>query len=165
MGEALRIALFSMVAAIVYGILHDLVTAHLCVEYFTVAHPPVFATASPVLLALGWGVLATWWMGLILGIGLAAAARLGAAPRIGLDGLRRPIILLMAFSAVAALLAAALGAFLAANMTAPAGWIVPPDKYVAFTAVAWAHGASYAAGGLGGLILILRTIRRRRTSR
>ena len=43
--EAIRIALFATLAAIVYGIVHDQVTAHLCVEYFTIAHPPVSSQA------------------------------------------------------------------------------------------------------------------------
>jgi hypothetical protein len=167
--ETIRIVLFATLAAIVYGVIHDLITAHLCVEYFTIAHPPVFATDSPVLLALGWGILATWWVGLILGLALAAAARLGPPPRLGLGTLRRPIVLVMAFSALAALGAGILGALFAANTTAPTpdAWApsIPPGRYVAFTAVAWAHGASYAAGGLGGLVVILHTLRRRRSAR
>jgi hypothetical protein len=31
---------------VVYGIVHDQVTARVCVEYFTVGHPPVFQTNS-----------------------------------------------------------------------------------------------------------------------
>src|SRR3954469_11594932 len=93
--EAFRIILFATLAAILYGIVHDQVTAHLCVEYFTIAHPPVFAIRSPFLLALGWGVIATWWVGLSLGVGLAAAARLGPMPRQSLADLRQPIVRLM----------------------------------------------------------------------
>ena len=43
--EPLKIIAFSVLAACVYGIAHDLVTTHVCIEYFTVAHPPVFPTA------------------------------------------------------------------------------------------------------------------------
>jgi len=57
-----RIVLTCVVASVLYGILHDQVTAHICVEYFSVFHSPVFPTESPTLLALGWGVIATWWM-------------------------------------------------------------------------------------------------------
>jgi hypothetical protein len=163
--EAARIVLFAMLAAIGYGILHDQVTAHLCVEYFTIAHPPVFATGSPFLLAVGWGILATWWVGLGLGGALAAAARLGPAPRIGLAELRRPILLLMAASACAAFVAGLCGALLAAAgaVTLPDDWaaVIAPDRQVAFAAAAWAHMASYASGGLGGLFVIGRTIRMR----
>jgi hypothetical protein len=145
--EAIRIALFATFAAMIYGVLHDQITAHLCVEYFTIAHPPVFPTNEPFPLALGWGILATWWVGLSLGLGLAAAARLGAAPKLGLSELRRPILMLMISSAIAACLAGVSGATLMAYgiSPVPGGWgpVIPPDKHVAFSAVAWAHTASY----------------------
>ena len=57
--EAFKIVAFCIAAAVVYGILHDQVTAHVCVEYFTIAHPPVFPTESPFWLAVGWGIIAT----------------------------------------------------------------------------------------------------------
>lgn len=163
--ESLRIILFATAAAILYGILHDQVTAHLCVEYFTIAHPPVFPTTSPFLLAIGWGVLATWWVGLPLGVLLAAAARLGPRNRLALAQLRRPILALMACSAVAALIAGIASALMVAtgNMAVPGGWgmLIPPEKHVAFSAAAGAHLASYVSGFLGGLVLIGFVVRRR----
>lgn len=44
-----------VIAAGCYGIAHDQVTACVCVEYFTVGHPPVFSTDDPTLLGIGWG--------------------------------------------------------------------------------------------------------------
>jgi hypothetical protein len=160
--EAFKIVLFATLAAIGYGILHDQVTAHLCVEYFTIAHPPVFPTFSPFWLAIGWGIIATWWVGLPFGVMLAVAARVGPRPKFRLADLRRPIVLLMLFSATMALLAGSLGALLVAThmLSVPNGWaeVIPPDKHVAFSADAWAHGASYVSGALGGLFVIGRTI-------
>ena len=159
--EALNIVLFATLAAVCYGILHDQVTAHLCVEHFTIAHPPVFPTESPFWLAIGWGIIATWWVGLRLGVLLAVAARFGANRKLTLAELRRPIVFLMLFSGVMALLSGSLGAVLVATGTLPVpnGWaeVIPPDKHVAFSADAWAHGASYASGALGGLFVIGRT--------
>lgn len=159
--EAAKIVAFSTAAAVVYGILHDQITAHVCVEYFSIAHPPVFDTTSPFLLALGWGVIATWWVGLPLGLGLAAAARLGRGRRRGLAQLRGSILKLMAFGGLAALVCGVLGAGLVANGLAPVpgGWgaILPRDRHVPFAFDAWAHMASYGFGALGGLFLILRT--------
>jgi hypothetical protein len=163
--EATKIVLFSMGAAIVYGLVHDQVTAHVCVEYFSIAHPPVFATSSPFLLGLGWGVIATWWVGLPLGLGLLVAARLGRAPRLGLAQLRAPIIKLMMASAIAALVSGALGAVLVAQhlIEVPGGWgaVIPLEKHVAFSADAWAHLASYGFGIVGGVVLIGHTAWRR----
>jgi hypothetical protein len=165
--ETIRIVAFSTGAAIAYGILHDQVTAHLCVEYFTIAHPPIFGTESPFLLALGWGIVATWWVGLLLGVGLAAAARAGAWPKFGLVEVQSPVVKLMIASAIVAFLSGLLGAYLVASGRAPVpgdwGAIIAPDKHVAFSADAWAHAASYACGAIGGLFLMARTLQLRRS--
>jgi len=50
--EAAKIVLLSMASAITYGIIHDQVTARICVEYFTIGHPPIFGTEDPTLLVL-----------------------------------------------------------------------------------------------------------------
>jgi hypothetical protein len=160
--EAFKIVVFSTAAAISYGILHDQVTAHICIEYFTIAHPPVFPTESPFWLALGWGVIATWWVGLPLGLLLAATARLGSSPKLGLSDLRWPILLLMACSGLLAMVSGSVGAALvAANLVPIAdGWseVIPREKYVAFSFDVWAHSASYLSGALGGLFLVGRTV-------
>ncbi len=166
--QALRIILLCTALAVIYGILHDLVTAHICVEYFSVAHPPVFPTNNPTLLALGWGVLATWWVGLALGLLLAACARVGAWPRISARQLLPLILLLLG---VMALLAT--GAGLLAFHGAREGRIhlspqwslyarIPPAKRAAFLADAAAHDTAYATSFVGGLTLATMTVLRRR---
>jgi hypothetical protein len=75
-------------AGIVYGILHDQVTARVCVEYFTVGHPPPIPSRSPTLLALAWGIVAAWFA-LSLGVGPASSARLGERPRLAASQLKR----------------------------------------------------------------------------
>src|SRR5260370_34486909 len=80
-----------LLAAVVYGIRHDQITARICVEYFTVGHTRVFDTESPTLLGLCWGVIATWWVGFILGIPLAWAARYGKKPKRTAASLIRPL--------------------------------------------------------------------------
>ena len=49
----------SVAAAVVYGVVHDQVTVRVCIEYFTIGHPPVLGIESPTLLGLYWGVVAT----------------------------------------------------------------------------------------------------------
>ncbi|MCB8933269.1 MAG: hypothetical protein M9921_09685 [Fimbriimonadaceae bacterium] len=51
-------------ATAIFGIALDLVTAHVAVEYFTVHHPHVIDSDSPIAMALIWGVGASWWFGL-----------------------------------------------------------------------------------------------------
>jgi len=155
--EFIKILFFSVLAAICYGILHDQVTAHICVEYFSIAHPPVFPTNSPFLLALGWGIIATWWVGLPLGFLAAAAARFGRGNRLSFVQVRPMIFRLLIAMAVCALAAGAVGAGLAASGSRPllGGWsqIIPPEKWTAFSADQWAHLASYASGVVGGMIV------------
>src|SRR2546428_5874010 len=100
MMESLKSILLRILAAVVYGILHDQVTARVCVEYFTIGHAPIFGTDDPTLLGLGWGVLATWWMGLLLGVPLAVAARAGSRPKRSVGSLLRPIAWLLGVMAI-----------------------------------------------------------------
>jgi len=158
--EFVKIVAFCVAAAIVYGVLHDQVTAHLCVEYFTIAHPPVFPTESPFLLAIGWGTIATWWVGLPLGLALAAVARLGSRRRLSLADLRPVIFRLLAVMAVGAALAGFIGWYLAAI---PHGWaqVIPAPRHAVFAADVWAHLASYGLGILGGVFVVGATLWRR----
>ena len=164
--ESLRILLLSILAAITYGVVHDQVTARVCVEYFTIGHPPLFPTQSPTLLGLGWGILATWWMGLLLGIPLALCARAGSAPSLGARDLLKPVGILLVTMALLALVAGVVG-----YKAAKAGWFVlppgaserlPEARHAVFIADLFAHLASYAAGTFGGLALCAWTVIRRR---
>jgi hypothetical protein len=164
--QLLAIIALCIVAAITYGILHDQITARVCVEYFTIGHPPIFGTDDPTLLGIGWGVLATWWVGVMLGIPLALAARIGKRPKRSAASLLRPLAVLMIASALCALIAGIAGAILARNgvvwLVEPMATAVPRDKHVAFLADLWAHNASYLSGFIGGGILMLRVWLQRR---
>src|SRR6201984_1184489 len=107
--EDLKIVLLYVAAAIAYGVAHDQITARGCLEYFTVFHPPVFATQSLTALAFGWGVIATWWGGLFLGLLLALAAREGSRPKQTPSEQPRPIAKLLALMACCALCAGLVG--------------------------------------------------------
>jgi hypothetical protein len=158
--QSLLIVDLCIAAAMVYGVLHDQVTARVCLEYFTIGHPPVFHTDDPTLLGLGWGVLATWWVGLVLGGGMAFAARAGRHPRVPAGVLLRPICLLLAIMAACALAAGVIGWALAcAGVVSLTGWEaeqVPPERHAAFLADLWAHSASYLVGFFGGCAVIAR---------
>ena len=164
--ESLKIILLCILAAIVYGILHDQVTARVCVEYFTIGHPPVFHTESPTLLAFGWGVIATWWMGLILSIPAVLASRVGSWPKFKAADLIRPIACLLLVMAISSLLAGIAGYFTAkaggVRLFEPIASRVPVEKHVAFLADLWAHSAAYGVGFFGGLVLCAWVLFRRR---
>src|SRR4051794_17708525 len=133
--QPIRIILLCIGAAIIYGVVHDLITAQICVEYFTIGHPPVFETDSPALLALGWGVIATWWVGLLIGVPLALVARVGARPKRSVGSLVRPVAVLLGVMALGAVVAGVVGWLLARRgaigLLEPLSSSVPAEKHVA----------------------------------
>ena len=165
--ESIKIILFSIFAACVYGISQDMVTAHVCTEYFLPpAHPIIFPSGSPVHLALIWGVVATWWVGLLLGIPLAAACRVGRRPKLVAKDVVRPVLCLLATVFVAAMLFGVVG-YAAGRM----GWVyllppiadaVAPERHALFLFNLWAHSAAYALGAVGGGVVMFRLWMKRR---
>ena len=155
--EASKIVWLCIVSAVIYGILHDQVTARVCVEYFTIGHPPVFHTDSPTLLALGWGVIATWWVGLLLGIPVAFVSRLGSWPKYNVAQLILPVCVLLGVMGVASLIAGLSGYFVANSggvwLAEPLRSQVPASKHTAFLADLWAHLTAYGVGFLGGITI------------
>lgn len=154
----IAIVILSILACIVYGIIHDQITARICVEYFTIGHPPIIPTDDPTILGIVWGIVATWWVGAILGVLLATCARIGAPPKKTAGSLLRPMATLFACNATFAVLAGIIG-YVAASM----GWVwlvsplaeeVPQEKHVAFLVDLWTHSASYLGGFIGGILLI-----------
>jgi hypothetical protein len=167
--QFLAIVVLSLLAAVSYGILHDQITARVCIEYFTIGHPQILSVEknSPTVIGFVWGVAATWWVGLGLGIPLALAARAGRRPKKSVHEMLRPVVVLLAIVGALALVAG-----LAGYAAAVQGWVlldgsiadrVPPQQHAPFIADAFAHTVSYAAGTIGGIILIAQTWRSRRT--
>lgn len=162
----LRITLLFVIVAIVYGIVHDLITAQICVEYFTIGHRRVIASESPVALALVWGVIATWWAGLLAGMVVAPCARVGRWPKLDSTDLL-PLLgkLMVAMTLLAAV------AFVVAYVLASTGSIrlvprlaarIDDARHVRFLAVGGTHLASYFGGFLGSVVLAVLVLRRRR---
>ena len=159
--QALRIIVLCVIAAAAYGIVHDQITARICVEYFTVFHPPIFnGTQSPTLLPFGWGVIATWWVGIILGVPLAIAARAGSRPELSAHELVPMIGILLVVMAACAVLGGIAG-FVWGRVPTDIVELLPPQIHRRFLADWWAHNASYASGFVGGVVLWVLPWRRR----
>ncbi len=155
----LAIVLQCVAACVVYGVIHDQFTVRICLEYFTIGHPPVFPTENPTLLALGWGVIASWWVGVLVGVPLASAARFGSWPKREPRTLIRPLFYLMVASFVFAACAGLAGWVAASNgsvqLTGGLAKAVPPDRHSPFLVDLWIHDASYLAGAIGGFTLFV----------
>jgi hypothetical protein len=126
----------------------------------------VFGTDDPTLLGLGWGVIATWWVGLILGVLLAGSAQVGDWPPVGVGKLYGPLAVTLLCVGVVAALAGVVG-----HVAAARGWVylvgpvverLPADRHVAFLTDLWTHLASYIGGGIGGIILCAWVLVRRK---
>jgi hypothetical protein len=162
--EAFKIAVTCVVAAILYGIVHDQFTARICIEYFTVFHPPLFHTQSPTLLGIGWGIVATWWVGVFFAVPMILAARAGSRPALRASELLTPISSLLAVMAASAVLFGIAGYVLARKGVLDTDWLTfsaSPAMRYRFMADWWAHTASYAAAFVGGVVLCVMTYRRR----
>jgi hypothetical protein len=156
--DFLGIIAVSVLGSILYGIGHDLVTTRICVEYFTIGHVKIIDSEDPTQLALAWGVRASWWLGLFLGLLLACAARLGQRPQRTLRSLIKPIVGLMMMMALFAFAAGVVG-----YMLATSGNVVlapqllerlPLAARVPFQICSFAHSMSYNVAFVGGGMLI-----------
>jgi len=162
--EALKIAAICVIAAVLYGIVHDQFTARICIEYFTIFHPPIFHTQSPTLLGIGWGVLATWWVGVFFAVPLILAARSGSAPPLQASELLPSVVSLLAIMAASAVLFGTIGYTLARSGVLATDWLTfttSPALRYRFMADWWAHAASYGTAFVGGIVLCVMTYRRR----
>lgn len=163
--EKAKVVLLCCLAAALYGIAHDEITVRVCAEYFTIAHPPLFPTASRTLLAACWGIAATVWAGAAFGVVLASVSQSDGSPPVPISRLRNSVAGLLCAMAMTALAAGILGFHLSLRsmISVPAGIanVIPVTAHNRFMAVWLAHIASYVAGFAGGAILIYRLWRER----
>jgi hypothetical protein len=152
MREALKIIALTVGLSCAYGIVHDQITARVCIEYFTIGHvSPANIPWTPTVLGLFWGIVATWWVGVLLGIPLTICARVGPWPKRTARELLRPLLLLLAITftcAMTGLLVARLTGF-----TVPRHILserLPDDRVAVFSADLVTHNLSYGVGLFGG---------------
>lgn len=170
----------SIVATSLYGILNNQVTVRICPEFFTQgfmrqrmyhwngpvlrrARNIIMNTESPTVIGLVWGPIATWWVGALLGIPVALAARVGSHNQISATELIKPLAIALAATGTGAAVVGGIGyvtawdlkfreKFISRFPAAVAG--VPATAMRGFITNAYAHQAAYAAGALSGLSVI-----------
>ncbi len=154
---SLKIIIKSILLSICYGILHDTITANVSLEYFTVGHPKIIESQSPFMLALIWGVIATWWVGLILGTLISISTQIGKLPKLNLKEILPLMIKLLVVMMGSALLAGVVGFTLSElgvfRLNSNLADQIDPDLHSNFLAAGWSHGASYLIGILGAIYL------------
>jgi len=151
------LTLICILGAILFGIAHDLVTAHVAVEHFTVYHPRLIESESPIAMALLWGVLATWWMGLIFGLIMGVVGVVGHQPRLPLRRVARALTI-----GLLVVLALSMMVLVGSYVVIVTMDFAPGAERAELVAVRLTHMASYLfAAGLG-IILCLWIARTRR---
>ena len=121
--EISKIMALAVGAGALYGILHDQVTARICLEYFSrgfhqanVTYWPstgilgaakgiLQTTASPTVTACIWGPIATFEVGLYSGTLLAAVSRFGKRDKYTAKKLVKPVATVMAVTGICSALA------------------------------------------------------------
>jgi hypothetical protein len=149
-------------AAVLFGVVHDQITARVSIEYFTIGHKTLVRSESPTVLGLVWGVVAAWWAGALAGIVVSLAAREGPWPRLSWREFVRPALVLAAAMGVSALLAGAAGYWLTSRGIVPIvddyEDLIAPARQARFMADVFAHRASYGVALLGTVVIALRAL-------
>jgi hypothetical protein len=163
--DSVRIVALFTATAVVYGVVHDQVTARVCIEYFTLAHPRIVPSDAPAVVGLAWGLLASAPAGAFAGGLVALAARDGPRPPLDWRHFLRAVMCIAAAMAAIALLAGLAGHRLAARgvirMIDDYAHLVPVERHPRFMAVVHAHLASFGVGLVGTLWVALRAQRLR----
>lgn len=151
------IVLGAVFLACALGVSLDMVTAHVAVEYFTVKHPKIVDSEEPIVMALLWGVGASWWFGLIGGIVVGGINQLRREPL-------KPIRILrwagIACVVLWVIMLTIMLAILAFAQTIPVEARRPTFDYDArMVAVAMAHQYEYVLGAIAMLVIGIMTWR------
>jgi len=122
--ECGKIIATCIAAATLYGIAQDQITYRYCPEYFTKGfHKDMMDSwqgvfgldrakklfdnnpDNPTLRATIWGVVASWWMGALIGIPVTIACRVGPWPKINYKDIIKPLVCTLGLTGTSALIA------------------------------------------------------------
>lgn len=165
--ESFKIVMMSVVAAIAYGIWHAQIAGYFCYGYYEYLILPGFSPPAiyPTLLVT-WGVISSWWVGLILGVMLAITAQAGPWPTWPAKACVIPIIIIIAFTAVSAILSGTVAYCLEAQGYTDQYHLIPHPMLMSgyipeYVGVDYSIDAAYYIGGLSGLVIVANVIRMR----
>lgn len=156
-------------AAMAYGVSMDQITTRNCIEYFNGNLPSIMhhtnalkkwgvTTENKTLIALFFGIWATWHVGLIGGAAVAGASRVGDMPKLRLQDLKRELLCAVGGMSLATLVAGIYGYSTAKNH----GYFgLNPKEYACFRGNAYAHSAAYLSGGVAVIALLVAITRKR----
>jgi hypothetical protein len=147
----------AMLAAGLFGMVHDQISYSVSPEYYTRLKFIQFGLLDPSvperLRAAAVGFLASWWMGIPLGLGGGAAAFLQRSPALMRRALAWSLAVVVAFALAVALLALAYGWQHTAtlNLAEYRHWYIAPGVHDLrrYLCVGYMHAGAYLGGSLG----------------
>lgn len=150
--------LLSMIAAGVFGAIHDQISYTVSHEYFTKFKFLQFRLLDPNVperfRAAEVGFLASWWMGIPLGVLTGAAGFIQKSPGEMLRALLWSLVVIVGFTLAFALCGLLYGYFQTTqfNLAAYQGWFIPKDLEQPrnFLCAGYMHNAAY----FGGLLAV-----------
>ncbi|HOP26246.1 MAG TPA: hypothetical protein PKX02_03525, partial [Candidatus Sabulitectum sp.] len=101
MKQATLTILLCVAFTILFGVLHNQVSARVSLEYFTIGHRALIHSTSPTLMGIAWGIHSTWWVGVALGLVLVLSGMTGGWEKRTARSFIRPLVLLFCFCAMA----------------------------------------------------------------
>lgn len=139
-----------------FGIVHDQITYSVSPEYYTKFKFIQFHLLdSPLperLRAVIVGFLASWWMGIPIGILVGAAGFIHRGPQRMLAVSLRSFVMVVAFTLLVGLIGLVYGFFQTSSIDLASykGWFIPPNviELRRYLCVGYMHNASYLGGAL-----------------
>ncbi|MBM7066389.1 hypothetical protein [Actibacterium sp. 188UL27-1] len=155
----LGLLVMACLAGAVFGALHDQVSYTVGPEYFTVLKFQQFQIDPGLPIRLGValvGILASWWMGLVIGLPVFGLGLFIPNRRTYWRAGVTAIMIAMGTAAMAAIFGLGL-AYATVTPDRAATWaeIFPLTEPVRFGRVALMHNASYLGGGVGLIIALI----------
>ncbi|MBO0752279.1 MAG: hypothetical protein J2P53_09215 [Bradyrhizobiaceae bacterium] len=146
----------AIVAAGLFGMVHDQISYSVSAEYFTKFKFIQFHLIDPAIperiRAAQVGFLASWWMGIPLGLLCGAAAFVQRSPALMQSALSWSLLFIVVFTLAVALAGAAYGwrQTEAINLANYHGWFIPHDvkDLRRFLCAGYMHNAAYLGGAL-----------------
>jgi len=165
------IFLLSPILAAVYGILHDQITYSISPEYYTSFKFIQFGFISsftrqpvdyPRVLVAAVGVMATWWVGIPIGVLLGLTGLIHRTGEAMFRVTRAALVITLVVAMVVGLVGLLYGKFYLASSESI--WWVPDDviNKGRFIMVGAMHNFSYIGGAIGTILGIFYSIRKRK---
>jgi hypothetical protein len=168
-GIFILIIFISILSASLYGALHDQVTYTISSEYFTVFKFDQFGFTdwgnnNPRMTTALIGVLATWWVGLLIGIFQGLVGLIHKTPKLMFRYAFRAVLITLGVTIVFGFIGYLIEKI--SPVTYP-GWCFPYEikEGKSFKIVGSIHNYSYAGGEIGAFIgIVYQIIMKRKTT-